>query len=230
MESTPIELLGIVGHEMLTMELPRLDRPLRLLCLGAHCDDIEIGCGGTILRWLAGPQQIDVDWVVFSGSEQRRSEALAAAERFLGGAHRKRVAVKTFRDGFFPDQWADIKADFESLKSLQPDLILTHYHADLHQDHRTISDLTWNTFRDHLILEYEILKLDPDLGNPNLFVPLEPHLASAKAAALLECFASQRSKSCFTEDSFLSMMRIRGVQSGCSRHAEGFYTRRSVLA
>lgn len=202
--------------------------PFRLLLLGAHCDDIEIGCGATLLTWLRGHPNISVDWVVFSSDAVRAREASASANRFLEGAKEKRIRLEEFRNGYFPDQWAAIKDEFEALKAaVQPDLILTHYHGDLHQDHRIVSELTWNTFRDHLILEYEVPKYDPDLGSPNFFVRVDGSIASEKARNLVECFPSQASRHWFTEDLFLGLMRIRGMQSAASGgYAEAFYSRK----
>jgi LmbE family N-acetylglucosaminyl deacetylase len=214
---------------MLTLDLVRdQGAEFRLLLLGAHCDDIEIGCGATILRLLAEHPNLSVDWAVFSSGEERAREANASAERFLAGAKEKRVRLRSFRNGYFPDAWADIKDEFEALKSeVEPDLIFTHYHADLHQDHRTISELTWNTFRNHLILEYEIPKYDPDMGSPNFFVPVDRSLAVEKAGILLECFPSQASKHWFSEDLFLSLMRLRGMHAAAdSGYAEAFYARK----
>ena len=217
---------------MRTLDLLRnQDAPFRLLLLGAHCDDIEIGCGATILRLLGDHPNLRVDWAVFSSTPERAREANASAERFLVGAKEKRVRLSSFRNGSFPDAWADIKDEFEALKSeVEPDLILTHYHADLHQDHRTISELTWNTFRDHLILEYEVPKYDPDLGSPNFFVPVAPSVAAEKARNLVECFPSQASKHWFSEDLFLALMRLRGVHAAAeSGYAEAFYARKLCI-
>jgi LmbE family N-acetylglucosaminyl deacetylase len=197
--------------------------PFRVLALGAHCDDIEIGCGGILLQLLSQHANLCFDWVVFTSNPVRAREAHASAERFLRGAKEKRVAIKQFRNGYFPDQWARIKGEFEALKGeVNPDLILTHHQRDLHQDHRTIAELTWNTFRDHLILEYEIPKYDADLGSPNFFVPLDPAIADQKARMVVECFPSQSDKHWFSEDTFLALLRLRGVQCG-ARYAEAFY-------
>jgi len=211
---------------MLTLDLVGdPNTPFRILALGAHCDDIEIGCGGTLLHLLAHHPNLCFDWVVFTSNPARAREAEASAERFLRGAKERRVVIKQFRNGYFPDQWARIKDEFEALKGeVRPDLILTHYQRDLHQDHRTIAELTWNTFRDHMILEYEIPKYDPDLGSPNFFVPLDAATANQKARAVVEAFPSQSDKHWFTEDTFLALMRLRGVQAAAgSGFAEAFY-------
>lgn len=202
------------------------DAPFRVLALGAHCDDIEIGCGGTLLRLLREHRNLLVHWVVFSSSPLREQEARASAERFLEGAKERRVVVHRFRNGYFPDEWAAIKDAFEALKAeLQPDLVFTHHQQDLHQDHRSVAELTWNTFRDHLVLEYEIPKYDPDLGSPNFFVGLDASLAERKARQVVEGFPSQADKHWFTQDTFLALMRLRGVQCG-TRYAEAFYARK----
>ena len=207
-------------------------RPFHLLCLGAHSDDIEIGCGGTILKLLANNSHMSVEWVVFSAEGPRRLEAQASASRFLQGAQHKIVSIKRFRGSFFPYCGEKIKRCFEQLKhSRNPDLILTHYRYDLHQDHRVVCDLTWNTFRNHLILEYEIPKFDGDMGTPNVFVPLDKKLCRLKVRHLLESFQTQRSKHWFTEDTFLSLLRLRGIESGPqTTYAEAFHCRKLVLS
>ena len=216
---------------MLTLEFPKhRDSVLRILCLGAHSDDIEIGCGGTILRFLDDHPATEVVWVVFGASGQRRAEALESANLFLAHARKKEIVIKEFRDGYFPYIGADIKDFFEELKrKYVPDLILTHYRDDLHQDHRLVSELTWNTFRNHLILEYEIVKYDGDLGAPNLFVPLSESIARKKIRTIVECFKSQKGKNWFTEDVFSSILRLRGVESNAAeKYAEAYYCRKIV--
>jgi LmbE family N-acetylglucosaminyl deacetylase len=204
--------------------------PKKILALGAHADDIEIGCGGTILRFLDENPATEVVWVVFGASEQRRTEALESANLFLANAQRKEIVVKEFRDGYFPYIGTEIKDFFEELKrKYVPDLILTHYRGDLHQDHRLVSELTWNTFRNHLILEYEIVKYDGDLGTPNFFVPLTESIARKKIQTIVECFRTQNDKRWFTEDTFSSILRLRGVESNASdKYAEAFYSRKMV--
>ena len=212
---------------MLSLELGGTG-PLRVLAIGSHADDIEIGCGGTILR-LAAERELDVRWVVLSGDEGRAGEARRSAEAFLGEVSWE-LDTPGFRDAFFR-YGGEVKEYFEGLKdAIQPDLILTHHGADLHQDHRLVAELTWNTFRGHLILEYEIPKYDGDLGAPNVFVHLEEATARRKAALLLETFPSQAGKPWFTEDLFLALMRLRGMESvSPSGYAEGFYARKIVL-
>ncbi len=202
-----------------------------ILCLGAHSDDIEIGCGGTVLKLVDANPGLAVHWVVFSATGERGTEAKTSADRFLARAGTKTIALHQFRDGFFPSEHAKIKTYFEELKSkVQPDAIFTHARADLHQDHRAVCELTWNTFRDHLILEYEIPKWDGDLGSPNCFVHLEERHAQEKIAILMECFASQRGKRWFDEETFASLMRIRAMECNApSRRAEAFYGRKVVL-
>jgi LmbE family N-acetylglucosaminyl deacetylase len=206
--------------------------PLTILVLGAHADDIEIGCGGTLL-WLAEEHpDASVHWLVFSASGGREPEARASAEQFLAGFSASRVVVEDFRDGFLPHRGETVKDRFEALKGeLSPDLILTHHRHDLHQDHRLVCELTWNTFRDHLILEYEIPKYDGDFGSPNVFVPLSESLARRKVETILARFASQRDRHWFTEDLFRAAMRIRGMESNAPEGlAEAFYCRKLVLA
>ena len=202
-----------------------------ILCLGAHSDDIEIGCGGTLLRLMEQSPALRVHWIVLSGEGQRQDEARRSAETFLKGAGESQVVVKSFRDSFFPYDGAEIKEYFRSLgRELTPDLVLTHRHDDLHQDHRVVSELTYNTFRDHLVWEYEIPKYDGDLGNPNLFSPLSEEVARRKVAALLEHFPSQRGHRWFTANTFFAMLHLRGV--GCNAPAgvaEAFYCRKAVV-
>jgi len=202
-----------------------------ILCLGAHSDDIEIGCGGTLLRLAESHPDCQVVWVVFSSGKPRRQEALLSARQFLSKVQRKTVIVKSFRASYFPYAGARIKEFFEILKKRwNPDIIFTHYRQDLHQDHRTISELTWNTFRNHLILEYEIPKYDGDLGSPNFFVHLDEAHCRMKSRLLIESFKSQRSKPWFTEDVFLGLLRLRGMESNASaRYAEAFYCRKMVF-
>jgi LmbE family N-acetylglucosaminyl deacetylase len=205
--------------------------PLRLLCLGAHCDDIEIGCGGTILKLSTARRGIDVHWVVFSSDERRKQEALKSAEVFLCDIVTKKVAIHSLRDGFFPYIGGDLKEQFEQLKAeISPDLILTHYRHDLHQDHRLVSELTWNTFRNHFILEYEIPKYDGDFGSPNLFVPLDESICSRKIDAILDAYQSQREKHWFSRELFSAVLRLRGMEANaCSGYAEAFYCRKAVI-
>jgi LmbE family N-acetylglucosaminyl deacetylase len=205
--------------------------PLRLLCLGAHCDDIEIGCGGTILKLAAAERKIEVYWVVFSSDERRGQEALKSADAFLENVPTRNVIVHALRDGFFPYVGAELKERFEQLKvDISPDLILTHYRHDLHQDHRLVSELTWNTFRNHLILEYEIPKYDGDFGSPNVFVPLDESTCRRKVDTILDAFQSQNEKQWFSRDLFSAVLRLRGMEANaCSGYAEAFYCRKAVL-
>lgn len=206
-------------------------RGCKILCLGAHSDDIEIGCGGTILRLLEAYPEADVRWVVFSATKQRRREAQKSAKAFLKVAKKSTVVLKSFRESFFPSREEGIKDFFESIKSsFAPDVVFTHYRHDLHQDHRVISQLTWNTFRNHLVLEYEIPKYDGDLGVPNTFVPLDGDVCQTKVRYLLTHFESQQGRQWFTEDLFLSLLRLRGMEcNSSSRYAEAFYSRKLVL-
>ncbi|HEY6770493.1 MAG TPA: PIG-L deacetylase family protein [Candidatus Sulfotelmatobacter sp.] len=202
---------------------------LTVLCLGAHSDDLEIGCGGTILELGERYPGTKFHWVVFSANGVRQAEAAAGASRFAG-AGLQGPSLKAFRDGFMPYDGSEIKAVFEELKPVQPDLIFTHRRDDAHQDHRLLSELTWNTFRDHLILEYEIPKYDGDMGQPSLFMPLKAETCQAKVKNLMEVFSSQRSKRWFEESTFLSLMRLRGMEcNSASGYAEAFYCRKLVL-
>lgn len=203
---------------------------LRVLCLGAHADDIEIGCGGTILRLAEQYPSCEFHWAVFSAIGVRESEAQRAAALFAG-PRLKTLLLKPFQDGFMPYVGAEVKAVFENeLKQLSPDLIFTHNGKDAHQDHRLIAELTWNTFRDHLILEYEIPKYDGDMGHPSLFVPLQPEVRKKKVGYLMEAFQSQRTKRWFEADTFLSLMRLRGMECNApSGYAEAFYCRKLTL-
>ncbi|OQY36097.1 MAG: PIG-L domain-containing protein [Anaerolineaceae bacterium 4572_5.1] len=204
--------------------------PLNILCLGAHSDDIEIGCGGTMLRLIDEYPLLRVFWVVFGASGSRAEEARTSAKLFLNGLTEKQTVIKDFRDGYFPYNGAEIKDYFEELKGMfSPDLIFTHCRNDLHQDHRLIEELTWNTFRNHLILEYEIPKFDGDLGRPNYYIRIDEEIVSRKVHYLRKAFASQREKYWFTDDVFISLMRLRGVEArSSSKYAEGFYAHKIV--
>jgi LmbE family N-acetylglucosaminyl deacetylase len=208
------------------------DRPLeRILAVGSHADDIEIGCGGTILRLAEAHANLHVSWIVLSADGERAREARRSAETFLNGVRSSDVVVADFQDGFFPYLGGDVKAFFEKLKAeIVPDLIFTHQRLDLHQDHRLVSELTWNTFRDHLILEYEIPKYDGDFGTPNLFVHLSEPISRRKIETILAHFSSQLDRRWFTDDLFLSFLRLRGMESNSpTRYAEAFYCRKIVL-
>jgi LmbE family N-acetylglucosaminyl deacetylase len=202
-----------------------------VLCLGAHSDDIEIGCGGAVLRLLEANSGATVHWIVFSARAERAREAEASAARFLAAAGTRSVELHQFRDGFFPSEQAKIKTYFEELKArIDPDLVFTHCRHDLHQDHRVVNELAWNTFRRHPILEYEVPKWDGDLGTPNVYVPLTPEQARRKVDILLECFASQAGKQWFDEETFVGLMRLRALEChAASRRAEAFFGRKVVL-
>jgi LmbE family N-acetylglucosaminyl deacetylase len=207
------------------------DSALQVLCLGAHSDDIEIGCGGTLLRLLDEYDEVSVYWVVFAANARRRAEAEKSAELFLAKASRKETTVKNFKESFFPYTGSEIKEYVESLKhEFKPHIIFTHYRHDLHQDHRLISELTWNTFRDHLILEYEIMKYDGDIGNPNLFVHLDRPTCQKKVTQILDSFKSQMDHHWFAEDAFWALLRLRGIECNApENYAEGFYCRKLVI-
>lgn len=214
---------------MMNLNLNRgRNEPLKVLCLGAHSDDIEIGCGGTILRLADEYPQCTFHWVVFSAIGIRKTEAEQAAHIFAG-SRLGTLTLHEFQDGFMPFTGAEIKKVFEGLKPVSPDIVLTHYRKDAHQDHRLLSELTWNTFRNHLIMEYEIPKYDGDLGSPSFFVPLSADIYRAKVSHLMNAFASQRSKQWFDESTFQALMRLRGMECASpSNYAEAFYCRKLV--
>lgn len=218
---------------MLDLELPRgRRRPLRVLCLGAHCDDIDIGCGATLLSLLAGPRSAHVTWVVFSADAVRGRELRASAKRFLRGAVSSSVITHEFRDSYFPAQYEKVKGAFEPLKNLEvPDVVFTHRRDDLHQDHRLVSELTWNAFRNHLVLEYEVPKYDGDLTTPNAYVCVDEALVERKIQILMSCYRSQTKKAWFTPETFQAIMRLRGVEAGSGTGwAEGFHAKKFCLA
>ena len=210
--------------------LSLLNKPnLRVLCLGAHCDDIEIGCSGTLMTIMEQVPNAQIDWVVFSSDEVRQAETQAAAKAILGDA--STVHVHRFRNGYFPYLGIEIKDAFEALKARErPDVIFTHTRDDRHQDHRLISDLTWNTFRDHFILEYEIPKYDGDFGQPNVFMPLSRRICDRKVRILADSFTSQRNHQWFSDETFLAVLRLRGIECNAADGlAEAYYCRKAIL-
>jgi LmbE family N-acetylglucosaminyl deacetylase len=204
---------------------------LEVLCLGAHCDDVEIGCGGTVMRLVEEFPNARFHWVVLSSTEVRAQEAQRAAEHFLAGAGKQDIRIERFRESYFPWVGAEIKDYLEALKGdVDPDLILTHHRHDRHQDHRLVTELAWNTWRDHLILEYEIPKYDGDLGSPNVFVALDEATAQRKVDGILQHFPSQRRRAWFDADTFRALLRLRGMEANApSRFAEGFYGAKVVV-
>ncbi|HPF25242.1 MAG TPA: PIG-L family deacetylase [Steroidobacteraceae bacterium] len=207
------------------------DEQLReVLCMGAHCDDVEIGCGGTLATLARARPDLRITVVVFTSDLVREAESRAALARLLPN-HRPRLEFCTFRNGYFPAEWAAIKERIESLRTtVQPDLILTHNEHDKHQDHRVLAELTWNAFRDHLILQYEIPKYDGDLGRPQLYVPLELEVVELKERVLIDSFVTQAEKRWFTADTFHGLMRLRGIEAAApDGFAEAFYARKLVL-
>jgi LmbE family N-acetylglucosaminyl deacetylase len=217
---------------MLQLDLCRGDSPVRrVLALGAHADDIEIGCGATLLALTRAQPNVEVTWVVLGATGDREIEAQRSAERFLASAGGADVSVHGFRDGYFPYIGSGLKDVFEELKArLDPDVILTHTRRDLHQDHRVVCELTWNTWRHHLVLEYEVPKYDGDLGSPNVFVPVSKELASEKGLLVMDSFPSQSGKHWFDEELFLALMRIRGIESASTTgYAEAFTCRKLSL-
>jgi LmbE family N-acetylglucosaminyl deacetylase len=216
---------------MLNLAVPTgATRALTILCVGAHCDDIEIGCGGTLVEVIR-KRPARVTWLICASDGARAEEARRSAALFLRDAAEVKLLIGDHPDGFLPYHGAQVKADFEALKGqIEPDLIFTHYRHDLHQDHRLASELTWNTFRDHLILEYEVPKYDGDLGNPNAFFPLSEDVCRHKVASLVQSYPSQAKKKWFAEDLFMAMLRLRGMESNSqSGLAEAFYCRKLRL-
>ena len=201
------------------------------LLLGAHCDDIEIGCGGTILHLLEAYPDLEMTWIVFSSNEARAKETESSFGRFVGSKRKRTLEINEFRNGYFPYVGADIKDYFEQLKTrIRPDVIFTHCGQDLHQDHRLIAELTWNTFRDHWILEYEVPKFDGGLGSPNVFVPISEEQVKKKSELLMACYKTQAKRPWFTASTFEGLSRLRGIEcNSVSGHAEAFYCRKSVL-
>jgi len=202
----------------------------RVLCLGAHADDIEIGCGGTLLSLIATSPQVEITWVVLSGERQRADEARRSCERFCRGVARVELIQQTFSDSFFPAEGRALKEFFHSLAArLSPDVIFTHHRRDRHQDHSAVAEFTWNVFRGATILEYEIPKWEGDLGQPNLYVPLSQEMVERKATALLDCFPSQAAKPWFDRETFLALARLRGVEANSpTRYAEAFHCTKLV--
>jgi len=221
----------LVKKKMLRLRFFEKNQELKILCLGAHPDDLEIGCGGAILRLIEEVPEAQFYWVVFSGNEKRGKEAYEGARVFLKKVKSKKIDVQQFRESYFPFIGAHIKDYFEKLKKeFSPDIVFTHYTNDAHQDHRLVSNLTWNTFRDHFILEYEVPKYDGDLGNPNLYVHLNESDVRRKIKYICDIFGTQKEKQWFTEETFRSILRIRGVESNSpSKYAEAFYCRKIVF-
>lgn len=215
---------------MLNLPLPPSLR--RVLCIGAHCDDVEIGCGATLLAIARSRPDIELTIAVFTSEDERAAESTKALQELLGTSVRWQLQFGTFRNSYFPAQWSDVKQHMEAIRQQsKPDLIFTHCRDDLHQDHRTLAELTWNAFRDHWVLEYEIPKYDGDLGRPNIFVPLDAELVERKIETLLRCFPSQAAKGWFTADTFRGLMRLRGIEcQSPGGFAEAFFSRKLTLS
>jgi LmbE family N-acetylglucosaminyl deacetylase len=216
---------------MLPLDLVRRGECVSVLCLGAHSDDIEIGAGGAILHWIASGVIVRAHWCVLSATGARGIEAEASAAAFLMGAASAKVELAAFKDSFFPYQGSELKDWFVDLKSrVNPDIILTHRLGDAHQDHREVSKLTWNAFRNHLILEYEIPKWDGDLGQPNGYIPLGAEVLERKIELLIAHFGTQRSKDWFDAETFRGLARLRGIECRASEgYAEAFTLRKFCL-
>jgi len=217
---------------MIQLILNKKKAPIKILCLGSHCDDIEIGCGGTLLKLIQDyDSNVIVRWVIFSANAERKKEAISSAQAFLARTKQKTTQIQHFEDSFFPYQGSEIKKYMHQLsREFSPDLTFTHYRQDLHQDHRLIAELTWNVFRDHLILEYEIPKYDGDLGSPNVFVTLPESICTRKIKTIIDSFKTQRHKPWFTKETFSALLRLRGIESNsASGYAEAFYCRKILL-
>jgi LmbE family N-acetylglucosaminyl deacetylase len=214
----------------LRLNLPG-DRGPCLLFFGAHCDDIEIGCGGAVIELLSQYRNAEVHWVVLSSNDARAKEARRAARMLLRGAGSVNLVIKQFRESFFPSEYPALKGFFEEIKrSVSPDVVFVHSREDLHQDHRVLGELAWNTFRDHLVLEYEIPKFDGGLGSPSVFMPLSHAVVRRKVEVLMKVFGTQRSKRWFTPATFEGLMRLRGIECNApDGYAEAFYSRKLVL-
>ena len=225
-------LEGLRFQAVRSLRLPDAsERPLDVLCLGAHSDDIEIGCAATLLGLIERGYRLRVAWVVLSAAGERAEEARRSASAMLGKTTELSIHLSSFRDAYFPAEFAALKEHLAQLRRLvDPDLIFTHALDDRHQDHRLVGELTWQAWRDHLILEYEVPKYEGDLGRPNLYVPASHTVAQTKVDHLLEHFGSQRSKDWFCSETFLGLMRLRGVEcraaQGC---AEAFVARKLIL-
>jgi LmbE family N-acetylglucosaminyl deacetylase len=221
----------VVVEDMRPLPLARRGERISVLCIGAHSDDIEIGVGATLLHWIACGVVVEVHWCVLSAAGARRAEAEASAADFLRGAASTKVELAAFKDSFFPYQGSEIKDWFINLKSrANPDVIFTHQRDDAHQDHREVSNLTWNAFRDHLVLEYEIPKWDGDLGRPNCYIPLNAQVLDRKIRLLMDHFGTQRSKDWFDEETFRGLARLRGIECKASEgYAEAFTVRKFVV-
>ncbi|WP_158966513.1 PIG-L deacetylase family protein [Paraglaciecola sp. L3A3] len=201
----------------------------QLLCIGAHCDDIEIGAGGTIMRLIKENPMLNIHWVILTGADPvRAEEAKQSAALFTDNCHNVQIEILGFKDAFLPSQSTELKHEFERLKhSFSPDLIFTHYSNDRHQDHRIAAELTWNTWRNHTILEYEILKWDGDLGQPNIFMPVSQKHVDSKVDNIYQIFKTQHGRQWFEKETFRSLMRVRGVECN-AKYAEAFYARKVV--
>ncbi len=206
-------------------------RTARILCVGAHCDDIEIGCSGALQVLLKRRPNAVVDWVVLSGTPERRKEARDSMMRLIRPRQRGVLQFGDFPDGQFPAHYGPIKELFESLKQLPaPQLVFCHERSDRHQDHRFVNEMVWNTFRDHLVLEYEVPKWDGGLGEPNLYVPVSAQQLRAKVKHLLAAYASQRRRDWFTSETFVALARLRGIECRApGGYAEAFYLRKARL-
>lgn len=209
---------------------PPTDRALRVVALGAHADDIEIGAGGLIQRLVADTPSLSIRWLVASATPERRREAEKASSRLVGSVSDCTLDIGDLRDGFLPflgpapKEWLIRHAGFE------PDIVICPRGEDLHQDHRLVGQLAWQVFRSSLIFEYEIPKYEGDLGRPNVYVVLDRATAERKVATILEAFPSQRSRRWFEPETFWALLRLRGIEAASpTGFAEAFHASKIVL-
>ncbi len=216
---------------MIGLTLPSGGEPRRVLCIGAHCDDIEIGCAGALLQLQKSAGKLVIDWVVLTGEEKRRAEATAAMQLLVEPPYRGELLFGGLPDSRLPSVYGELKEFFVAVqKRFQPDIVFCHQRHDAHQDHRLVNEMVWGAFRNHLILEYEIVKWDGDFGAPNVYVPLDRDVLDRKVDVLMKTYGTQRSKDWFTPDTFLAVSRIRGVECRApSGHAEAFIARKVIL-
>lgn len=215
---------------MRALQLAGGRKRLRVLCIGAHCDDIEIGCAGTLLSLQQARPGSIFDWVVLSGSTARQDETQRAMNLLLKPAQRGRLSFGDFPDARLPDSYGRLKDFFAGLQKRRPDVIFCHERTDAHQDHRIVNEMVWSTFRDQVILEYEIPKWDGGLATPNVYVPLTAGQVRRKVGVLMKAFGSQRSRAWFSPSTFEGLMRLRGIECRAhSGYAEGFFGRKLTL-
>jgi LmbE family N-acetylglucosaminyl deacetylase len=202
-------------------------RPLSVLAIGAHPDDIEIGAGGLLLT--LAPSRPEIRYVVLTGTPERHLEARNAARAFMPEADLT-IELSDLPEGRFPAVWHRVKEALEGIaRSFSPDVIIAPSPADAHQDHRTIAEIIPTVFRDQLYLAYEIPKWDGDLGRPSMYVPLTAETARRKVELLHKCYPSQRGRDWWDDEVFLGLARLRGMECRAP-YAEAFTCMKSVIA